>query len=163
MIIVGIDIGVTGAVAALDGRGGCDIEELPTRVIPGGRKVKRRLDPVGLANILRRMVPPGVAAMVVIEDVHTYPSSRNNPQSQGSLMHSRGMIEAVVELARFKLVAVEPPTWKRFCGLLGEGKTASRDVACKLYPAAEPLLCRAKDHNRAEALLIAHFGLRKLA
>ena len=62
--------------------------------------VRRRVDPCGLAKILRRMVPAGEAATVVFEDVHAFPGTRNSPQAQSSLMHSRGMVEAVVELAR---------------------------------------------------------------
>ena len=32
-----------------------------------------------------------------------------------------------------------------------------------LYPGAQTRLARQKDHNRAEALLLAHYGLRRLA
>ena len=37
------------------------------------------------------------------------------------------------------------------------------EKARTLYPGAQTRLARQKDHNRAEALLLAHYGLRKLA
>lgn len=39
-------------------------------------------------------------------------------------------------------------------------KDGSRAVAIELYPMAEYQLERAKDHNRAESLLIAEYGRR---
>lgn len=163
MILIGIDIGVTGAVAAIDAHGSPAIEDIPTLVVPGKRMVRRRVDPCGLAKILRRMVPAGEAATVVFEDVHAFPGTRNSPQSQGSLMHSRGMVEAVVELARFSVHAVQPSAWKRFVGLIGEDKREACKVAATLYPSASLMLERLKDHNRADALLLAHYGRRCLA
>ena len=162
MIVIGIDIGVTGAVAALDAHGAPMIEDIPTLTIPGKRMVRRRVDPRGLAQILRRMVEPGATATVIFEDVHAFPGVRNSPQSQGSLMHSRGMVEAVVELARFTIHAVQPSTWKRFVGLIGEDKRQACKVAATLYPTAAPMLERVADHNRADALLLAHYGRRCL-
>lgn len=162
MITVGIDIGVTGAVASVDSAGASTIEDIPTKTIPGKRMVRRRIDPVGLAQILRRMVPAGEVAMVLIEDVHAFPGGQNSPQSQGSLMHSRGMVEAVIELARFNLQVVQASAWKRFCGLIGSEKKDACAVASALYPASAAMLQRVKDHNRADALLLAHYGLRKL-
>ena len=162
MICIGIDIGVTGAIAAIDEHGAPTLEDIPTREIPGKRMVRRRIDPRGLAQILRRLVPADQRATVVFEDVHAFPGARNSPQSQGSLMHSRGMVEAVVELARFNVHAVQPSTWKRFVGLLGEDKAEACRVAARLYPDAAALLARMKDHNRADALLMAHYGQRCL-
>lgn len=162
MIVIGIDIGVTGAVAALDEHGAPMVEDIPTLTIPGKRMVRRRVDPRGLAQILRRMVHPGETATVVFEDVHVFPGARNSPQAQGSLMHSRGMVEAVVELARFSVHAVEPSTWKRFVGLIGEDKRQACRVAATLYPTAAPMFARVVDHNRADALLLAHYGRRCL-
>ena len=73
------------------------------------------------------------------------------------------LVEAVVELARFTVHAVQPAAWKRFVGLIGEDKRQACKVAATLYPTARPMLERVADHNRADALLLAHYGRRCLA
>lgn len=160
MIVLGIDIGVTGALAAVDARGTCSVADLPTLEIPGKRMVRRRIDARGLMTLVRQFVPPGEAALALIEDVHTMPGRINSPQSQGSLMHSRGVVETVLELARLDVRAVQPVAWKRWYGLIGSKKADSIDKARALYPLAGPHLKRQKDHNRADSLLLAHYGIR---
>ena len=159
MIVLGIDIGVTGAIAAIDSRGTCVIVDLPTFEIPGKRMVRRRLNGRGLLDIVRGLVPAGEPALAIIEDVHTMPGARNSPQSQGSLMHSRGVVETVIEIARIEMHAVSPQKWKRTLGLIGQEKSGGLILARKMYPTAIDVLKRVKDHNRAEALLIAHYGM----
>jgi len=162
VIVLGIDIGITGALAATDSRGSCQVDDLPTVEIPGGRMVRRRIDARGLMDLIRQFVPPGEAALALIEDVHTMPGRFNSPQTQGSLMHSRGVVETVLELARIQVKAVQPGTWKAFYGLIGSEKSDAIDKARALFPIVDGQLKRQKDHNRADALLLAHYGQRKL-
>lgn len=159
-IVIAVDIGVTGALAAVDARGTCSVADLPTLEIPGKRMVRRRIDARGLMELVRQFVPPGEVALALIEDVHTMPGRANSPQSQGSLMHSRGVVETVLELARLDVRAVQPATWKRWYGLIGSEKADGIEKARALYPLAESHLKRKKDHNRADSLLLAHYGLR---
>lgn len=161
MITIGIDPGLTGSVAFIDHRS-VVIEDMPTVATGGKGMVKRKVDPRGLCDLIRRHVPPGMTAEAVVEAVHTVPGQRNSPQSQGSLMHSAGVIEAVLVLLRMPPVYVQPQTWKRHYGL-GADKKRALDVARGLFPAAAHLLTRAKDHNRAEGLLIAHYGRKEQA
>ncbi len=160
MIVIGIDIGVTGALAAVDSRGTAIVRDLPTLEVQGKRMVRRRLDARGLMQALREIVAPGEVGLAVLEDVHMRPG--NGGAATASLMHSRGIVEAVVELARLDVRIVQPPTWKRHFGLLRTDKAASRERACVLYPSAAAELRRQRDHNRAEALLLAHYGLTLL-
>jgi crossover junction endodeoxyribonuclease RuvC len=51
---------------------------------------------------------------------------------------------------------VSPRKWKKALGLTSD-KEASRRLAIKLYPNLAHMLSRKKDHNRAEALLLAHY------
>lgn len=53
---------------------------------------------------------------------------------------------------------IKPGIWKKAEGLTGKGKEASRAKALSRWPRAD--LKRKKDHNRAEALLLADY-LRK--
>ena len=152
MIILGIDPGITGAVAAIDRAGWVQIYDLPTTPLPGAGLVRRRIDGRALIEILRALVPPGEVAEVHVEQVGAM-GAANAVQTVFSLGRSLGAIEALCEAARWPLSMVQPKAWKEFYGL-DKAKGASLELARRLYPDAP--LPRAKDHNRAEALLIAH-------
>jgi hypothetical protein len=77
-IVLGIDIGVTGAIAAVDSRGSCVLHDLPAEEIPGNGRRKRRIDGRALMFLVRDMVPPGEVALAVFEDVHSMPDD-NGP------------------------------------------------------------------------------------
>ena len=160
MVVLGIDVGVSGAIAATDARGSYQVDDLAVVAVAGDRLVKRRLDARGLLNQVRRFVPPGEKAMALIEDLHMRPG--NGGAATASLLDSRGVVRAVLEIAGVQVVEVQPITWKGFYGLLAKDKRASLDVAKKLCPGLAHLLQRQLDHNRAESLLIAHYGQRKL-
>lgn len=155
MIIIGIDPGLTGALAFIDSRGGCVVEDIPTVELPGKGMVKRKVDGLALARLVRQHCPAADGAMVVCEAVRAMGGKNNAVQTQGSLMRTLGAIEAVFEVLRFPWQIVEPQAWKRHYGLSSE-KGASLVTARTLYPSAPLKL--AKHHNRAEALLIAHYG-----
>lgn len=165
MIVIGIDIGLTGALAAVDARGSCAVEDIPT--VADGEK-GRRIDGRALIHLLRQFVPAGERAVCVIEDVRPRPMGNGNRQgntihSQGSLMRSRGIVEAVTDVARIDVHAVQPQTWKRHYGLIGKEKADARDIAARLFPLQAEAFRRVKDHNRAEAALIAQFGQARFA
>jgi Holliday junction resolvasome RuvABC endonuclease subunit len=157
MIAVGIDPGLTGAAAFVDSRGTCAIIDMPTVALAGTGLIRRRIDGGALARGLREYCPIGEPRVVAIEAVRTMGGQNNAVQTQGSLMRSLGAIEAVLEVLRLDFQSVEPQVWKGFYGL-GSDKKESMAKALSLYPDAPIRL--AKDHNKAEALLIAHWMLR---
>lgn len=162
MIVLGIDIGVTGALAALDSRGSCQIRDLPVQEYQTASMVKRRLCPVGLMRLVREFVPAGEVALALFEDVHSMPG--DSGPSGFSLGESRGVVRAVLELARLDAHAIQPQAWKRHYGIVKDKSGGqARATACNLYPIAAGMLGRVKDHNRADALLIAHYGRGKFA
>jgi crossover junction endodeoxyribonuclease RuvC len=63
-----------------------------------------------------------------------------------------GAIEAVCELTGKNVTYVRPAKWKKEMALTAD-KHASLDMARELFPEAP--LARVKDHNKAEALLLA--------
>lgn len=76
-----------------------------------------------------------------------------------------GALRATVECCGVKYTLVVPPKWKKSYGLLGlskdpDAKTHSREMATKLFPKSADLFVRVKDHQRAEAALIARYGAR---
>jgi hypothetical protein len=158
MIALAIDIGLTGALAAVDSYGKASVADLPTVADGKGRRLCGR----GMVLLVRQLVPAGEPALLVFEDVRPRPMGNggahgNTMHSQGSLMRSRGIVEAVADIARVEVSTVQPATWKRHFGLIKAEKGASLDKARALFPALAAELRRVKDHNRAEALLLAHW------
>lgn len=160
MIAVGIDIGMTGAVAAVDHRGTCSVADLPIVEDAAGKRVHGRQ----LLELLRSFVPIGERGVLVFEDVRVRNIGQRgramNHSAEGSLVCSRGAIQAAGDIAGLPLMVVQPRTWKARYGLGGaEDKGKAREIAVQLFPLVEHQLRRVKDHNRAEALLMARFAL----
>lgn len=157
MIAIGIDPGLTGAVALVDASGACRIEQLPTVALSGTGMVRRRIDGQKLGQRLRSWCPVGEPVIVAIEALRTVGWRGNAAQTQDSLMRTVGAIEGVLDMLRLSFRAVEPQVWKGFYGI-GAAKREALQKALVLYPDAPLRLV--SDHNKAEALLIAHWALR---
>lgn len=162
MIVVGIDVGLTGALAAIDGRGGVIfLADLP---IASHGKAKW-VDGVKLYAILHRIQllqadPP----KLFVEHIHAMPDMGTvAANSKGMTL---GSVLAIVGASRLPFQLVAPVKWKRAMGLLSPGSTdqakklASLEAARKRFPTAP--LARQKDNGRAEALLLAAYGLQSL-
>lgn len=162
MIVLGIDVGLTGAIAAIS-PASVRVFDLP--VTPDGTD-RRRLDGRALILMIRELVPADREAVAYMEDIRPRPMGNgskhgNTIHSQGSLMRSRGIVEAVFDVARIRLETVRPQAWKHHFALIKAPKDESLAVAKRLYPDAADDLKRKRDHNRAEAILIAHYAARQ--
>jgi len=134
MIVVAIDPGIDGAAAALDDSCGLfqDVIDLPTRIVGKRRE---------------------------IDEVHSMP--RDGRVGSFNFGVTYGMLKAVSLLATNEPPEfVAPQRWKSYFRLISEDKAASRGLALRLWPDQEHVLTRVKDHNRAEAMLIAHWAVR---
>ncbi len=170
MIVLGIDIGLTGAIARIGGGLPAVVTDLPTlpdgepRPGKGNRAFQpKRLDGRRLVELLRELCPPDEKAMVIIEDVRPRPNPTRGTSiiTEGSLMRSRGVVEAAVEIQRLDLHTVHPQTWMRLYGISANGVDAL-EKARVLYPPLHHRLTRKLDHNRADSILLAHWGQRSL-
>ena len=97
----------------------------------------------------------------VIEDVFIMPNQ--SATAQAKYMRAVGAIETAFKLSATdsnKIILVKPAQWKRDMSLSKE-KELSLDLARKLFPEAP--LSRKKDHNLAEALLLAEWLRRAKA
>lgn len=168
MIVVGIDIGLSGAMAMVGNFGDASVCDLPTRESGAGN----RLSGDGVHEVLVRWAPE----LIVAEDIRPRPNGNdkttgNTIHSQGSLMRSRGVIEAVADILGVEVMWVMPQTWKRHYGLiltsmpnepthkrLDRAKEASRHMAMTMLPGMAHALTRKSDHNRAESMLLALYG-----
>lgn len=153
MLILGIDPGLTGALALLDHTGRVVMsEDLPTIARGSSAKVKREINPAGLLHLLR--IYSKDIKCAVVEQVASRPVQ--GVASVFSLGHSYGTITATLAVLGIPVHLVAPTTWKRHAGLSSD-KEQARALATRLYPSID--LHRKADHNRAEALLIARYGL----
>lgn len=165
-MVLGFDIGLTGAVAIFTETGQfVEVFDIPTR--PAGEKafVKTIIDASQLAAELQKRKRIGVLPICYVEDLAaTNTETKIGAASLFSLGASYGRVMTVLEMMGWPPVTYRPADWKRYFGLTkkrGEekDKDASRTLALKLYPEAERFLSRKKDHNRAESILIARYGM----
>lgn len=157
MRVLAIDPGVTGALAVIqrsdDGRVSVErVADLPTiaETSKTGR-IRRQIDALGLAEIIsdigpcdkyvveRLNAPPGIASVVAF-----------------SLGATAATIGTVLRFAQIRPVLVSPNVWKRAMGAPAD-KEGARKLACKLF-GTDKHWARKKDHNRAEAALLALWG-----
>lgn len=167
MIALGIDIGITGALAAVRADQLLALEDMPTQEKPGKGMTKREIDARALYELVLRVCGEwkDEAVAVCLENVHSIGPKTSNGVRQGSaggfaFGDTRGAIRAVFEVMRLRPQWVAPIVWKRRYDLVtpkGEkvDKNKARLKALELYPTAPLQL--AKHHNRAEALLVARF------
>ena len=158
--VIGIDPGLDGAIALMT-RGAVlvRVEDIPSVMRgKGGGWAKRQADAAGIARLLRDMAY-GIAdeVLVVMERVSSMPSQ--GVSSVYSLGDTVGCLRGVAAALGYPLEYVTPAAWKRSYGIASD-KEEARTRAIDLYPAAP--LGRKKDHNRAEAILIARYGWEHL-
>lgn len=153
--VIGIDPGLSGALALYAGGAHVTVEDLPVWLAMRGKKTARKLDVLGLQRILKRWADTVAIGEVFVEAVHTMP--KQGIVSAGQFMEAFGAIQACVLCAGLSLVLVDPATWKTATGLGRDKKLALRRAAMA-FPQSSESFARAMDHNRAEAALLARYG-----
>jgi crossover junction endodeoxyribonuclease RuvC len=75
-----------------------------------------------------------------------------------------GALKALIAALEIPLTIVAPTKWKPAVGLIrGDDKEASRLRALQLFPEQAANLALKKHHGRADAMLLAYFGLKNSA
>jgi len=149
-MILGIDPGVTGAMCGYTLHvGPTFLMDIP--IIQDGRKTKQ-LDVWAFLVWLRDLDPK----RVILERQNPMPRDGCVQAFRTGLLF--GQIRAAVEAMAIPLSLVSPVVWKRYHSLLSSEKEQSRLVAIAKFPKWEQELSRKKDHNRADAMLIADWG-----
>jgi crossover junction endodeoxyribonuclease RuvC len=154
-LVIGIDLGLTGAMALIDHHGLLDMRDLPVMPRSSAGSVKNQVNAAGLREVLREWMQghDKNEAMCFWERVSAMPSQGS--ASTFSLGHTAGIVEGVVCAVGLAHMLIAPASWKKHFKLPKE-KDAARALAQRYYPEAS--LGRIKDHNRAEAILIARYG-----
>ncbi|UIY60059.1 RuvC family protein [Burkholderia cepacia] len=162
MITLGIDPGISGALAALDHTGQLRVLDMPTRAKPGNGKVRNEVCPTSLRLSLRMLIPAGESAMVVMEALNTF--AGGSVQTMASLEATKAVIATVCELCGHPVELVSPQKWQGFFGIkrtaAEDTKRQSLRIARELYGQS---FCPLQKHDgRADAILIARWAQRHL-
>ena len=151
MITVGIDPGLTGAVAFLRNGEYYSLFDIPT-TLKGSGSVKQEVEPGGLKRMFLERLEGREDVAIALERVSAMPGQGSS--SVFSFGDTYGCCRSVASLTGYPLHLVTPATWKKHFGL-GRDKEESRALASRLFPKAE--LHLKKHADRAEALLIARW------
>jgi crossover junction endodeoxyribonuclease RuvC len=154
---LGIDPGITGAIALLDkDLRYVDIKDMPAIAGIGKRQ---QVNAAEVSRIVRvwKQLAGDEPIIAFVEQVAAMPGQ--GVSSMFSFGDSFGVIRGVLAASDIPLLLVHPRQWKQRAGLIGTEKDKARTVAQNLYPAVP--LARKKDIGRADALLIARYGENK--
>lgn len=153
--IIGVDPGASGAVAILEDTGQLvQVFDMPAVEIQVGGKAKRRVAPEMLASELRLYNVHGTVA--VVEQVSAMPGQ--GVSSMFAFGQAYGLVLGVLAGLWIPTKTVTPSAWKKALKL-NTGKDAARAKAAQLWPQMAGEFKRVKDDGRAEAALIANWGL----
>ena len=154
MIRIGIDPGISGAIAAIDDHDNVILlRDMPA--MPRLHGKGEMVNGAELASIIMD-ARAGNDSIVYLEQVAAMPG-----QGVTSMFHfgeSVGIILGVLQTLQCRYVMVKPQRWKGLAGLSRLDKDAARTLAIQLFPSISDKLTRKKDIGRADALLIAMFG-----
>jgi crossover junction endodeoxyribonuclease RuvC len=156
--IIGIDPGISGAIAIFEDGKLYSVIDMPTLKIASGKTMKSHISAIELVDILDGWSPN--LAHVVIEKVGAMPGQ--GVSSMFNFGRSAGIIEGVVAAMHFPSTYVTPAVWTKAVGRAA-GKDASRMRAMELFPTRAELFKRAKDDGRADAALIAYWYITRNA
>lgn len=149
-VIIGVDPGASGAIAALDADTGALlwVEDMPAH------------EGIVSAPLSADLIVGQAIAVAWVENVHSMP--KQGVSSSFKFGRAFGVIVGVLGGARVPVEYVTPAVWKKQARL-SKDKSASRRLAVELWPAHSDLFKRVKDDGRAEAALIARYGWLRTA
>lgn len=157
---IGIDPGLSGAVAIINGEGskGLGIADTVYDTPTGQIGNKNSYLPAEMAKQLILVGP----CQALIEKQQAMP--KQGVTSTFSIGYGMGLWIGILAALSIPYEVVTPQAWKgAMMAGMGRDKDASRLRAQQLWPQLTEQLNRKKDHGRAEALLIAEYGRRQIS
>ena len=153
MKIIGIDPGLSGAIAILESNKVLNIFEMP--VMSEGKKNKRQLNSAQLVKLLKDNITKNEEVTVVVEQVNAMPGQ--GVTSMFNFGQTFGAIKGICAALGLPIFFVRPSKWKKHFELINSSKDSSRTKAIEMYPHISERLSRKKDVNKADAILIARY------
>jgi len=153
MKIIGIDPGLSGAIAVLENNQVLNIFDIP--VMSEGKKNKRQLNSALLVNLLKENIDKEEEVAVVVEQVNAMPGQ--GVTSMFNFGQTFGALKGICAALELPIFFVRPSKWKKHFELINSSKDASRTKAIEMYPKLSNHLSKKKDVNKSDAILIARF------
>ena len=153
MKIIGIDPGLSGAIAVLENNKVLNIFDIP--VMSEGKKNKRQLNSAQLVSIIKKNTDKNDEIAVVVEQVNAMPGQ--GVTSMFNFGQTFGAIKGVCAALGLPIFFVRPSKWKKYFELINSSKDASRTKVIEMYPSFSKQLAKKKDVNKSDAILIARF------
>jgi crossover junction endodeoxyribonuclease RuvC len=153
-MILGIDIGAQGAIAALTDTGELlDVWDMPC--LRDGTKNRRTVN----APLLAEIIYKSHADRAYVERVG--PRPMEGAVGAFAFGNAAGVVRGCLAAAAIPAVYITPVTWKRVVGVPPgkDMKDRARSIAINRWPGKAELFKRKMDDGRAEAALIAIAGL----
>jgi len=157
--ILGVDPGLGGALAVISEDNGriqfVEVIDTPTE----GEDARREVSPLVL-NFIQRHAP----AAAYVERGQAMPTDGGSSAFQFGKAY--GAIRMAIKGCLVPLTTIESRAWKTALALPSrprseyrQAKEDSRQKALELFPEGAEALARVMDHGRAEACLIAYYGM----
>ena len=153
MKIIGIDPGLSGAIAILEDKKVFSVSDMP--VMAEGKKNKRQLNSAQLVNIIRENTNLKEDIAVVVEQVNAMPGQ--GVTSMFNFGQTFGAIKGICAALGLPIFFVRPSKWKKHFNLINSSKDSSRTKVIEMYPSLSSQLAKKKDVNKSDAVLIARF------
>ena len=132
MKIIGIDPGLTGAIAVLEDKKVIELFEMP--VMAEGKKNKRQLNSAQLVKLLKDNIDnkKNEEVSVVVEQVNAMPGQ--GVTSMFNFGQSFGAIKGICAALGLSIFFVRPSKWKKHFELINSSKDSSRTKVIEMYP-----------------------------
>ena len=153
MKIIGIDPGLSGAIAVMHDKKVMNMYDMP--VMAEGKKNKRQLNSSQLVNIIKENINEDEDTIVVVEQVNAMPGQ--GVTSMFNFGQTFGAIKGVCAALKLPIFFVRPSKWKKHFELINSSKDASRTKVIEMYPTLSAQLTKKRDVNKSDAVLIAKF------
>tara|TARA_B100000941_G_scaffold160893_1_gene114454 strand:- start:3467 stop:3958 length:492 start_codon:yes stop_codon:yes gene_type:complete len=153
MKIIGIDPGLSGAIAIIQDNKVLGIYNMP--VMAEGKKNKRQINSAQLVNIIKENTKSNEDIAVVVEQVNAMPGQ--GVTSMFNFGQTFGAIKGVCAALKLPIFFVRPSKWKKYFELINSSKDSSRTKVIEMYPSLSSQLSKKKDVNKSDAILIARF------
>ncbi len=153
MKIIGIDPGLSGAIAILENNKVLNIFDIP--VMSEGKKNKRQLNSALLVNLIKENINKEEEVAVIVEQVNAMPGQ--GVTSMFNFGQTFGALKGICAALELPIFFVRPSKWKKYFELINSSKDASRTKVIEMYPKLSSQLSKKKDVNKSDAILIARF------
>lgn len=154
MRVLGIDVGLNGAIALMVDGDLHEIHDMPTVTLERNNKTKRMVNAQALSALIR----DAKADAAYLERLNAMPGQ--GVTSMFSMGQSLGVVLGILAAYDIPTTTIPPRTWQKALDV-PQGKDGSRYRAAQLFPQSSGLFSRVKDDGRSDATLIALYGARQ--